>query len=330
MNLSTHLLDTFDKCERRFAFSQKYEPKLITPLGLLYHSLNAAIISPDPAQSAKDAAMRMAARREMVTGDINKFTTIRHLEALAGIIATAVQQKLGILTPLGEVNGWDSALYRSSNNILHRIELVSHFDDDRLRACAHSWRVIGEMAALRSPINLVMIVIGAQRGGRRHSAWTRGLLHPVNKALRFAPRNAKKKGFGDTWNHAWREQHSEISTLEWLNQMKKDDVLDDLIHSRSIAYRHDDHRMIAAREEMFALSLRMSTATLTAPMRRSACDEWGGCPFANVCYSSIKKSPEDFPHLYLPLDSTHAGQEECKPARDNVVVLRPVQAVRGV
>jgi hypothetical protein len=331
MKLSAELLDRWDRCERRFAFSQRYEPKMITALGILYAALDAALVSPDPEQAAKDTAMRLASRKAMVLTEINKFTTVRHVESLAAIISVALRRRLGELEKVqywtdGEI-GWDSALYRDKDGNLHRIELVAHFDDDRLRSCAHSWRVIGEMAALRSPIVLTMVVIGTQRGGRRHSPWTKGLLHPVNKALRFAPRNAKKAGFGDTWNQVWREQKLEIPTELWLGQMHKDGVLDDLIVSRRVGYKPEDHRMVAAREEMIQISESMSSASESAPMRRSSCDEWGGCPFSPVCYSITQKSPDDFPNLYSPLDTLQVKLVKRRLPEDSAVSSRLAQVV---
>jgi len=307
MILSSELLDRWDRCERRFAFSQQYEPKTISPLGVIYAALEDALVSSEPEQTAKDTTMRIAASKELILSDINKFTTVRHLESLAGIIAVALRGRFGEMTPVGEIDcedfHWQSALFRAENGALHRIELISHFDDDRLRACAHSWRVIGELAALRQPITLTMVVIGAQRGGRRHSPWSKGLLHPVNKALRFAPRNYKKNGFSESWTQVWREQKGEISTETWLEQMRKDEVLKDLIISRAVAYKPADHRMLSARAEMIAIREKMKSASEAAPMRRSSCDEWGGCPFQPVCYSPTGQGAAEFPQLYSISDT---------------------------
>ena len=304
MILSAELLDQYDRCERRYSYEQKYQAKVISPLGMLYAALESALLDSDPEQEAKDTCMRIAGSQELITGELNAFLTIRHIGYLAGIIAVALRERLGVLervqSRICEDFKWRSDLFETQNGELHRIELVSYLDDDRLRATAHSWRVIGELAALERPLTLTNVIIGAQRGGRRHSEWSKGLLHPSNKALRFARRNQKNTGFNENWEKVWREHQSEISTEKWLAAMRADDVLDGLILSREIAYNSKDNRMIAARREMAYLAVAMEGSYERAPMRRSSCDETGkgACVFQNVCYSPTEATPDDFPHLY--------------------------------
>lgn len=304
MKLSAELLDTWDRCERRFAFQQKYESVAISPLGLLYSALEAAIVSDDPEQSAKDACMEIAAKSELQLTELNSFSVIRHVGLLAGLIGLALRHKLGKLEPRGTVRcddyDWDSALFTSADGTNHRIVLTSHWDDDRLRSYAHSWGTIGELAALQENLTLTAIVIGAQRGGRRHSAWTKGFLHPVNHALRFARRQQQGSGFNEGWEEVWREHRSEISTDKWIAQMQQDGILDTLISSRAIAYKDDDNRMISARREIVQISYEMEGASESAPMRRSSCDETGrgACPYQPVCYSPISIEPSSLANLY--------------------------------
>lgn len=297
MRLSARMLDDFDSCERKFAYLQKYEPRLISPLGMLYAALEAALVASEPEEAAQDACMSIAARKELILSDLNAFTTIRHTGFLAGVIAVALREKLGILKKCDITPNWESALFETEGGTRHRIELVSHFDDDRLRACAHSWRVVGELAALQTPITLTAVVIGSHRGGRRHSEWTKGLLHPSNAVLRFARRNKSREGFNDAWIPVWREHRSEISTEKWIAAMKQDGVLDSLILSREIPYR-DDHRMEQARRDMDFFAIAMEGGYERAPMRRSSCDDWGGCQFAHVCWHPEEATPADFPALY--------------------------------
>jgi hypothetical protein len=316
MILSAELLDGYDRCERRFAFNQKYDPKIISPLGVLYAAVEAGIVSSDPEQAAKDETMRIASRKDILLTEINKFTTVRHVGYVAGIIAVALQDRFGAFSPVPDTDTWRSGLFKTQSGKHHRIELVNTWDDDRLRACAHSWRVIGELAALEAPLTLTAVIIGPQRGGRRHSEWSKGLLHPVNKALRFAPRSAKKTGFNDSWEKVWREHQGEISTAKWLSAMKQDEVLDSLIISRDIAYNADDNRMVAARREMEYLAVAMEGSYERSPMRRSSCDETGrgACVWQNVCYSPTEASPTDFPELYQIRGTPDAERAECTSA----------------
>lgn len=299
MILTPEALDTYDKCERRYAFSRRYDPLTITPLGLLYAALEWALISGDPEQAAKDECLRIAREKEIQSEHLNGFAVVRHVGLLAGIIALALHKKFGRMrrldpVPFGE-NQWQSNLFAVRART-YRFVLTSHWDDDTLRAYAHSWGTVGELAALEAPLNLVAIVIGASRNGRRHSAWTKGLLHPVNGSLRF--RKRQKGDFSDGWQEVWRENRMDIPTEKWLAQMEADGVMESLIVSREIAYRAEDARMQSARREMFQIIGQMGEAREDAPMRRSACDLWGGCPFQPCCFSAKAITPADLQNLY--------------------------------
>lgn len=314
MILNAETLVTLDSCQLRCAYEQKYVPKSITPLRMLYAALEAGLLDTEPEQSAKDECMRLASTRELQVEHLNAFISIRHIGFLAGIIAVALRDKLGILTrvPMRETDDfvWESGLYQSQEG-LHRIELVSHLDDDRLRSTAHSWRVVGELVALEAPLTLTAVVIGAQRGGRRHSEWAKGLLHPINKGLRFARKNQKNSGFGDTWEKVWREHRSEINTERWLQGMKDDGMLEDLIISREIPYNPDDNRMALAKRDMRMATFAVEGVSESSPMSRGACDDWGGCPFAFACWSPTPKTPSDLPHLYSLLGTPVKALKAC-------------------
>lgn len=301
MILSAQLFDTFDRCERRLAFERDYEPRSISPLGLLYAANEAALIASDPAQAAKDAIVDLTQRLDVNAGDLSPISVVRHVESLAEIIALALRAQFGKMrrpepAPFGG-HQWKSNLFEARGQA-HRIIFASHMDDDSLRSYAHSWGTIGELAALERPLALTIIIIGAQRGGRRHSAWAKGFQHPIQKVLRFQQRK-KADGFTQGWKEIWREQ-SDIKAETWLERMRMDEVLEELIVSRAIRYRADDERMVQARRDMLALIPRIEAATVDAPMRRSSCDEFGrgACPFQAVCYSPTPVMLDDLPHLF--------------------------------
>lgn len=302
MILTAQLLDTFDRGgPRRYAFERDYEPRSITPLGLLYAAVEGSLTSSDPVQGAKDAIMERTQRLDVNAGDLSPISAVRHVESMAEVIALALRAKLGRASrvepvKLGE-HEWQSNLFECRGE-LHRIILASHMDDDSLRSFAHAWGTIGELAALERALTLTVVLIGSQRGGRRHSPWAKGFLHPVQKALRFAPRK-KDDGFTQNWKTCWREQ-TEIKAETWLERMRLDEMLEELVVSRKIQYRGDDERMRKARVDILLLAEEMYRASASAPMRRSACDEIGRgpCPFQAVCYSVTPITPEDLPGLY--------------------------------
>lgn len=302
MILDSNKLDSWDRCERRFAFEATHEPLTISPLGLLYAAIEGSLTHPDHLQGAGNAILEKTSRLEVTSGELSPISTVRHVQATAEVIALALRERLGRAQKVSRGNigahEWESNLF-DFRGTLHRIVLTSHIDDDSLRSFAHSWQTIGEMAALERPINLTIVTVGHSRNGRRHSHWSKAFQHPIQKsALRFAPR---KKGdeFTSNWKQVWREQ-TNISAETWLERMKSDDVLPDLIQSRPIQYNAQDQRMLQARRDMITIAERMEEASSDAPMRRSSCDELGRgvCIFQNVCYSAIPAEPDDFPFLY--------------------------------
>lgn len=314
MILTSQLFDCFDRCARRLAFERDYEPTTISPLGLLYAAVEAALIGNDPAQAAKDAILDLTQRLDVNSGELSPISVVRHVEAMAEVIALALRARFSQMQRLdlasfGE-HRWKSNLFERRSGDLHRLILASHMDDGSLRSYAHSWGTIGELAVLERPIALLIVIVGAQRGGRRHSAWSKGFLHPIQKVLRFQQRK-KADGFTQGWKECWREQ-TEIKAQTWLDRMRMDEVLPDLITVRRVQYRAEDERMKQARRDMLALIPRMEAVTAEEPMRRSSCDELGkgACPFQAICYSPTPVEPADLPQLYRACETLPAAPEE--------------------
>ena len=174
---------------------------------------------------------------------------------------------------------WHSSLFETRSAILHRFVLVSHIDDDVLRGFAHSWGTVGELAALGRDVTLTFIAIGAQRGGRRHGAWSKCFQHPVQKTMLRFGRRKGSNGFTSGWVDVWREM-TDIAADRWLDQMQADDVIGDLIQSRTVPYRKDDARIAQAKERTCSRFFRRwRQASVDSPMRRSSCDD----PIKGAC-----------------------------------------------
>jgi hypothetical protein len=305
MILSAPLYDTFDRCERRLALEREYTPRAISPHGLLYCGVEGGLIANDPCEGARDAVRAVTAVRDIDSPTLAAISAVRHIGLMAELIALALRRKLGPMkrvapVPFGK-HEWRSGLFEAKCVILHKIILVSHLDDDVLRGFAHSWGAVGELAALERDVTLTFVAIGAQRSGRRHSAWSKCFQHPVQKtALRFGRRKGSTNGFTSGWTDVWREQ-TDISAARWLDQMQADDVLDDLIQSRRITYRKDDARIEQAKSDLVTILPMMEKATIDSPMRRSSCDEVGrgACPWQGYCWSATEVEVEELPHLYV-------------------------------
>ena len=306
--LSPQILDTWDRCQRRFAFERDWETRAISGLGLCYRALEGALSEPIPEEAAKSIALKLASQMELRVSSPSTYDAIEHYGGLAGIIAVFIRGKLGILmrSPVNQQDGyeWHPATFEDSSGLRHRFALVDHWDDDRLSAEAHSWRTIGELAATGRPLTLHAIVIGVHRAGRRHSPWTRGYLHPLSKKLRFSKQTRNQgshREFGGQWTIMWRDNYPNCSTESWLLQMQEDDVIRDLVISRPVKLDPSDRRLLAAKREIVQIQQQMEKATVNEPMRRSSCDETGRgpCPFAACCYSSMEITPGALPHLYV-------------------------------
>lgn len=303
MILNAALFDTFDRCERRLALERTHEVRSISPLGLLYAAVEGSLVAADPSQGAKDAIIEITQNLDVETGELSPSSVVRHVECMSEIISLALRSRMGRAARLDPVtigsNEWQSNLFEFRSG-LHRIVLASHLDDDSLRSFAHSWRTIGELAALERSIFLTVVIVGSQKGGRRHSPWAKGYIHPIQKVLRFGRRKGSKAdGFTEGWKEAWREQ-TNIEAETWLDRMLVDEMLDDLIVSRKVQYRGEDSRMKTARRDMITLADQMASARTDAPMRRSSCDEigHGACGWQQFCYSPVDVRVEDLGHLY--------------------------------
>jgi hypothetical protein len=307
-SLSSLDLDTYDRCERRYAFEREWVPKSISPLGLLYRSLEGSLSEPVPEDSAKSLALKISSKMELQTTSLEPYAVTTHVGFLAGIIATFIHSKIGVLMPSPVTTTkqyeWTPRTFEDSCGLRHRFVLVDHWDDDRLSAEAHSWLTIGELAATDRPLTLHAIVIGSHRGGRRHSPWAKGYFHPQNGSLRFAKRKGgregKNAGLVGGWNEVWREKSVQYSTQAWMQQMQEDGVLEDLVITRPIKLDVSDRRLLAAKSDLVQIQGLMKKATSCMPMRRSSCDETGRgpCPHQMICYSPIPMTHAELPRLF--------------------------------
>lgn len=303
MILSAPRYDVFDRCPRRYALERTHEPRSISPLGLMYAGVEGGVVAPDPCEGAKDAVRAVTAVKDVDAGPLAAISAVRHVGLMAEVISLALRRKLGPMSRLQDVefgkHQWHSSLFETRSAILHRFVLVSHIDDDVLRGFAHSWGTVGELAALGRDVTLTFIAIGAQRGGRRHGAWSKCFQHPVQKTMLRFGRRKGSNGFTDGWKDIWREQ-TDIAAARWLDQMQADDVLGDLIQSRTVPYRKDDARIAQAKSDMLTILPAMESATVDSPMRRSSCDDpiKGACVWQALCWSPTEASAEDLGHLF--------------------------------
>ena len=109
--------------------------------------------------------------------------------------------------------------------------MATNWSEDRHYSEARSYFSLAESCIYELPMQQAIIVLGANRDGKRHGFWSKGLRHPVNRKLRFRKKNDTETGFKSSWRTVFREDYDEISTKEWLEAMYSDGVLQDVCFS---------------------------------------------------------------------------------------------------
>jgi hypothetical protein len=306
MILSPELVESFERCRRQWAFQNEFELIRTTPMGALYHALDYALTMQSGPESPSDYAklkvMNEAGERGVWTQAANPYQQIKNYAAMAELLARVLRQpsaeplKRHPIVNVGD-HKWQPQSYLTDNGLrIMRIVLCDHWDDDRQLAELHSWRTVGDVSTTGLPMTLRVLVIGQSREGRRHSFWTKGQRHPVNKQLRFARKHGKADGLSASWETVWREEAG-ISAQAWLEQMARDGVLKELAFDRQVKVPSKDQRDRVL-GDICRIADEMITARsnqITLPMTRSACDDpiRGSCAFSCVCYSGTELSPDD-------------------------------------
>lgn len=294
MTIDAPILESWEKCRRQWAFSREWELVRVTPMGTLYRALQDALTRPESDPAAAQAfVMTEAGERGVWTEVRDPYATMVHYAHLAEVLARVLRQpnseplKLHPPLKLGD-HTWVPASYLTDNGLrLMRIVLCDHWDDDRQLAEIHSWRTVGDICATCLPMTLRVLVIGSQRDGHRHSFWSKGQRHPVNKQLRFARKHGKAEGLSASWDTVWRED-CDISAQTWLEQMARDGVWKELAFDRKVAAPSKLQRdKVLTDIEFAADEMAISPTNGRWPMTRSACDDpiRGSCPFQACCYS---------------------------------------------
>jgi hypothetical protein len=144
-----------------------------------------------------------------------------------------------------------------------------------------------------------VIILGANRDGKRHGYWSKGLRHPVNKKLRFRKKTDVSVGFKSTWATIFREDYDDIPTADWLSAMYKDGVLEDSAFSVTVDVPTKEARQhvldLAARKLDRLMSLK------TVPDEQYTGCSWPTkCTFISPCHSGQSPSGR---YGFVPIQS---------------------------
>lgn len=296
MILSGENLVTWEQCQRRFTWTDKFPPFRISLLAALYRSLDAGVRAEEDPEGVAQNEMISCAREpglDVLSG--NLYAVAMHYAKLAGILAAALRsayrepwKPMGVV-PLVNGGEWKSAAYDTGDGHPRRIALMDKWNETRKQIETLSWRTIGETIALDSPILVTAIEIGSSLKRRRYSYWTRCYRHPRNHEVRFRTRDGSNE-FSSSWDAVWRED-SGVSTQKWLEIMHNDGCMKELVHTivAEPPARKSDYM-----DEMERMKKEMMKDKEVSPMRLAGCFGFHPCPYVYVCHGKSAPNPEAY------------------------------------
>ena len=235
MERPTHkLIEHYEHCHREGIFARDWERYKLMPQEMLMSGVREGmtVSRSDFWQAAGEKCFELAVEPGLDSKQHDLHAEVVHLCALSDVLSAAIRkgEPWKPVEPIEVGNGsiWDSdAFLDPSGEALRRIVCVSSWSDDRSYSLCRSWGSLGSVCLYEMPMKIAVCMIGAHREGRYHSHWTKAVLHPVSKKLRFRRKNGKGEGFKDSWTPIFREDRDEISTKTWLQSMLDDGVLQD-------------------------------------------------------------------------------------------------------
>lgn len=299
---SASLLQAYELCARRGYYSRSWTKHRMTSMEMLTASVRAGLTEaprPDFGEVAGETLMSLAENRGLdnVQG-CHVYDCAIHHAALADIVLTGIRKpQESPWEPAGGIDGqtWVSGAYLDpSGAALRGILLVSSWSEERRNAAVRTWSTLGEVCQFGLPMRLAVAVVGSMISGRRRSPFSKGLLHPINRSLRFQRRSKGwTNGFRETWQPIWREDHAEIERQAWLQAMLEDEVLQEHLFVVDVPVPGEVERQKITDLASRKLEALVSLASLPEPKLEVCLDPIHPCPFLECCHSQPESHPED-------------------------------------
>ncbi len=294
MRTTHELLEHFEHCRREGIYARDWYKAKVSPQQMLAAGMREGLLSsrPDFGQAAGERCFELAVNPGLDSKQHDLHAETVHICSMADLITSAIRKKEP-WKPLEAVeveNGsmWESDAYLDpSGSELRRVICVSSWSDDRHYSAVRSWGSLGTVCLHGLPMKIAVVLIGAHRDGRYHSHWSKGLLHPANKKLRFRKKSDGK--FKESWTPIWREDRDEISTGDWLQAMFDDGVLQDSLILVDLPVPESSVRQDII--DLAARRLDQIYSARTLPDRQmSTCDFPVPCKWRTPCHAGAEIS----------------------------------------
>jgi hypothetical protein len=302
MNSASQLLND-DQCRLRAYYSQRWQAPTVRSVEALYEAIEAGLTaeSDAPWDVAEQAFYDLATTRGLDSAQTDLLGEASHLASLASMVTFLLRPERPWKRPeavkLPDGSTWEPASFLSqSEGHLRRLVLCGRWDAYRMIQEEHDWRTL-EGAIYGVPVDLVVVVLGQERDGRRHGPLSCGWRHPVSKTLRF-----KKRGgddFGSSWERVWREQ-DHATREEWLDALVQDGLLPECVLIHPVEVQNRDAILHLAEAK---LSRIQQTKTAPEPQLSRCFDRFHLCPYRSCCPRGLEPSPE---LGFLPTSSIRA------------------------
>lgn len=264
---------------------------MLRPKEILTRSVEVGLMAADDAGEAAEAeSLRLSTEVGIDTEQADLLSLAEHIGALANFLAwllRGTQLPYKRPEPIGLPDGstWVSgAFLDASERGLRRVSLVDRWDAWTQTALENIWQVMGECAAYRVPMSLVVVEIGQLRKGRWSNLFTTAYRHPVSKTLRFRKRDGDD--FGSTWEKVFRET-DKATREEWLDAMADDGVLAESLHVHVVEPECVQERTALAAAKLIRIQ---ETRTPPEPQLSQCFDRVHLCPFRSCCPRSEEPS----------------------------------------
>ena len=290
---TAQLLSEDDFCARRAFYSQRWRSPALRPKEILVRSIEHGLMASDDAGDAAEAeSLRLSTEIGIDTEQTDLLSLAEHIGGLANFLAWLVRgeqppYKRPEQIRIADGKMWVSGAFLSKDErSLRHVKLVDRWDAWTQTALENSWQIMGECAAYRVPMSVVVVEIGKLRKGRWSNPFTTAYRHPVSKTLRFRRRDGDD--FGSTWEKVFRET-DKATREEWLDAMADDGVMAESIHVHVVQPERVEERISLAGSKVDRIR---STTTPPDPQFSQCFERIHPCPFRSCCPRGMEPNAE--------------------------------------